>query len=68
MKKYITAILSIGTVGLLFYTMFDLKNQVKQIPMLPTLITAHMQCMALVAGGRYYHNTALVSGAKLHMR
>ena len=34
MKKYITAILSIGTVAMLFYTLFDLKNQVKQIPML----------------------------------
>jgi len=34
MKKYITAILSIGTITLLFYTMFDLKNQVKQIPVL----------------------------------
>jgi hypothetical protein len=34
MKKYIGAILSIGTVAILFYTLFDLKNQVKQIPML----------------------------------
>ena len=34
MKKYIGAILSIGTVAMLFYTLFDLKNQVKQIPML----------------------------------
>jgi hypothetical protein len=34
MKKYITAILSIGTVAMLFYTLFDLKNQVKQIPVL----------------------------------
>mgnify|MGYP000125439658 CR=1 FL=1 len=34
MKKYITAVLSIGTVAMLFYTLFDLKNQVKQIPML----------------------------------
>jgi regulator of replication initiation timing len=34
MKKYIGAILSIGTVVMLFYTLFDLKNQVKQIPVL----------------------------------
>lgn len=34
MKKYIGAILSIGTVAILFYTLFDLKNQVKQIPVL----------------------------------
>jgi len=34
MKKYITAGLSIGTIGLLFYTLFDLKNQVRQIPVL----------------------------------
>lgn len=34
MKKYIGPILSIGTISLLFYTLFDLKNQVKQIPVL----------------------------------
>jgi hypothetical protein len=34
MKKYIGAILSITSIGLLFYTLFDLKNQVKQIPIL----------------------------------
>ncbi len=34
MKKYIGPILSISTVGLLFYTLFDLKQQVKQIPKL----------------------------------
>lgn len=34
MKKYIGAILSIGTVAMLFYTLFDLKDQVKQIPVL----------------------------------
>lgn len=32
MKKYIGPILSISTIGLLFYTLFDLKQQVKQIP------------------------------------
>ena len=31
MKKYIGPILSISTIGLLFYTLFDLKEQVKQI-------------------------------------
>lgn len=31
MKKYIGPILSISSVGLLFYTLFDLKEQVKQI-------------------------------------
>lgn len=31
MKKYIGAALSITTVGLLFYTLFDLKEQVKQV-------------------------------------
>lgn len=34
MKKYIGPILSIATVGMLFYTVFDLKEQVKQIPQL----------------------------------
>jgi hypothetical protein len=34
MKKYITAALSLGTITLLFYTMFDLKEQVKQIEVL----------------------------------
>jgi len=34
MKKYINLILSIGTIGLLFYTLFNLKEQVKQIPIL----------------------------------
>jgi len=34
MKKYIGAILSIGTLLILFYTLFDLKNQVKEIPVL----------------------------------
>lgn len=34
MKKYITAALSLGTISLLFYTMFDLKEQVKQVHVL----------------------------------
>jgi hypothetical protein len=34
MKKYINGILSIGTVVVLFYTLFDLKNQVKQVDVL----------------------------------
>lgn len=34
MKKYITATLSIGTIALLFYTMFDLREQVKQVDVL----------------------------------
>lgn len=34
MKKYINAILSITTLGLLFYILIDLKEQVKQIPVL----------------------------------
>lgn len=34
MKKYITAALSIGTITLLFYTMFDLREQVKQVDVL----------------------------------
>lgn len=32
MKKYIGPILSIATIGMLFYTLFDLKEQIKQIP------------------------------------
>jgi hypothetical protein len=31
MKKYINAVLSIGTVGILFYTLFDLKQQVNSL-------------------------------------
>jgi hypothetical protein len=34
MKKYITAALSFGTIALLFYTMFDLREQVKQVDVL----------------------------------
>jgi hypothetical protein len=34
MKKYITAVLSLGTITLLFYTMFDLREQVKQVQVL----------------------------------
>lgn len=34
MKKYITAALSLGTITLLFYTMFDLREQVKQVDVL----------------------------------
>lgn len=33
-KKYIGAILSIGSIGLLFYTLFDLRAQLKQVPKL----------------------------------
>jgi len=31
MKKYISAVLSIGTVGILFYTLFDLRQQVNSL-------------------------------------
>jgi hypothetical protein len=34
MKKYIGAACSIGTICLLFYTLFDLKEQVKEINVL----------------------------------
>lgn len=34
MKKYITAALSLGTISLLFYTIFDLREQVKQVEVL----------------------------------
>jgi hypothetical protein len=34
MKKYITTALSLGTIALLFYTLFDLKEQVKQVEVL----------------------------------
>ena len=34
MKKYIGAVFSIATIGLLFYTLYDLKEQVKQIGVL----------------------------------
>ena len=62
MKKYITAILSIGTITLLFYTMFDLKNQVKQIPVLQhqlDSVTIQLDSLSLinfqneVQNGRY---------------
>ena len=32
MKKYIGPILNITTIGLLFYTLFQLKEQVKELP------------------------------------
>lgn len=31
MKKYISAVLSIGTIGMLFYTLFDLRQQVNSL-------------------------------------
>lgn len=34
MKKYITPILYIGTVLMLFYTLFDLRSRVKTVPVL----------------------------------
>ena len=34
MKKYITTALSLGTIALLFYALFDLKEQVKQVEVL----------------------------------
>ena len=34
MKKYISAVLLITSIGMLFYLLFDLKEQVKQIPVL----------------------------------
>lgn len=34
MRKYISAALSIASIGLLFYTIYDLREQVKQIPVL----------------------------------
>ena len=34
MKKYITTALSLGTIALLLYTLFDLKEQVKQVEVL----------------------------------
>jgi hypothetical protein len=34
MKKYIGAAISLGTISLLFYTIFDLREQVKQVEVL----------------------------------
>ena len=62
MKKYISGILSIGTVALLFYTLFDLKNQLKQVPMLQhqlDSVTIQLDSLSLinfeneVQNGRY---------------
>lgn len=44
MKKYIGPILSIATIGMLFYTLFDLKEQVKQIPVLEHQLDS-VQCI-----------------------
>jgi hypothetical protein len=40
MKKYISAVLSIGTVGILFYTLFDLRKQVNTLNKELVVITA----------------------------
>jgi hypothetical protein len=40
MKKYISAVLSIGTVGILFYTLFDLRKQVNTLKKDLVVITA----------------------------
>ena len=44
MKKYIGPVLSIATIGILFYTLFDLKEQVKQIPQLERELDS-VQCI-----------------------
>lgn len=43
MKKYIGPILSIATIGMLFYTLFDLKNQIKLIPILQNQVDSLQQ-------------------------
>jgi hypothetical protein len=40
MKKYISAVLSIGTVGILFYTLFDLRQQVSSLKKELAVVTA----------------------------
>ena len=40
MKKYISAVLSIGTVGILFYTLFDLRQQVSSLKKELVVVTA----------------------------
>jgi hypothetical protein len=40
MKKYISAVLSIGTVGILFYTLFDLRQQVGSLKKELVVVTA----------------------------
>ena len=50
MKKYIGPILSIATIGMLFYTLFDLKEQVKVIPQLRQQLDSTQK----VADSMYY--------------
>jgi hypothetical protein len=49
MKKYISAVLSIGTVGILFYTLFDLRQQVNSLKKELVVVTAQKDSL-------YYEN------------
>jgi hypothetical protein len=56
MKKYIGAALSISTIALLFYTMFDLKKQVVELNKQLTITAAQRDSL---------HNENFIKGVQL---
>jgi hypothetical protein len=59
MKKYISAALSITTIGLLFYTLIDLKEQVKQIPVLKNQLDSVMVIKDSLVTEVFIHQTRI---------
>ena len=57
MKKYIGPILSIATIGMLFYTLFDLKEQVKVIPQLKKDLNERQRVLDSVNNELFISNT-----------
>ena len=59
MKKYISAALSITTIGLLFYTLYDLKQQVKQIPVLKSQLDSVIVIKDSLANEVFIHQAEI---------
>jgi hypothetical protein len=56
MKKYISAVLSIGTIGMLFYTLFDLRQQVNSLKKELVITTAQKDSLYDVNFGTQVEN------------
>lgn len=48
MRKYVRAVLSISTIGLLFYTLMDLRNQVQSLKTAQTHAAFHADSLTKV--------------------
>jgi hypothetical protein len=56
MKKYISAVLSICTIGMLFYTLFDLRQQVNSLKKELVITTAQKDSLYDVNFGTQVEN------------